>query len=449
MTIKSVLLYCLLLPGVLAADDSVFRFSRDVINPDNSQQSLLALPLDTTVYAATNADFSDLRVRDNAGVETPFLLQKIAGRKAVIKRIPSHGETPSLQKQGEDGIVINLALKPDAANIDGLSVVTEQRDFEYVLAVQGSEDGRNWHVLVDNALIYDYSRFMPVSNRDVVLPANNDRYFKITVASAIESREAEWLELSRTLHSDAELQRTEKTGIRRQPLHIERIELWHNQTETVAYAEQVFDYPISTFSVSQDTEQKTTWIDIHTEHQPLSGFKLMSATPNYNRQAEVFITQKRGVETQLQSVARGSLQSLHFKGLNREDNRLDFAERRRTDYRIAIYNQDNPPLALENIIGTGPGYQLLFLALPGQNYQLQYGSNTAELPRYDTAAVQTLLSNGYQPVIAGLGPEIAIASRQAGFDAFELLNSPWFLGLAIGLMVLVLGWSLFRVSQRL
>lgn len=449
MTIKIVLLYCLLLPGVFAADESVFRISRDIINPDNSQQSLLAVPLDAAVYAATNADFSDLRVRDSAGVETPYLLQRIAGLKTVVKRIPSRGEKPVLQKQGEDGIVLHLELKPDAATIDGLSVVTTQRDFEYVLAVQGSEDGRHWHALVDNALIYDYSRFMRVSNHDVVLPANSDRHFKVTIARAIESREAEWLELTRTLQGDTELQRTEKTGIQRQPLHIERIELWHNQTETVAHAEQIFAYPITAFAVSQDTEHKTTQIDIQAQNPPLNGFTLKIATPNFNRQAEVFIPQKQGMETRMHSLARATLQSLHFKDINREDTHIGFAEQRRRNYRITLYNQDNPSLTIDDIIATGPGYQLVFFAQPGEDYQLQYGLSKAVSPHYDVAPIQTLLSKGYQTVAAGLGPEAAIATQPAGFDTIQLLNSPLFLGLAIGLMVLVLGWSLFRVSQRL
>ncbi|MCK9606840.1 MAG: hypothetical protein M0R33_10395 [Methylomonas sp.] len=442
------LLLCLLLP-VGYAEEAGYRISRDIINPDNSQQTLLAVALDTAVYAATNADFSDLRVRDATGVDTPYLLQKIAGRKATVRRVPSRGEKPRLEKQGEDGIVINLDLKPDAANIDGLSVLTTLRDFECLLAVQGSEDGLHWHPLVDNALIYDYSRFMNVTNLDVVLPVNSDRHFKVTIAGAIKTREAELMELTRTLQGETELQRTETTELQHRPLHIERIELWHNQTETVAHAQQIFDYPVTAFTVSQDAEHQTSQIDIQVQNQPLSGFTFKIATPNFNRQAEVFIPQKQGMETRMQSVARATLQSLHFKEINREDTHIRFAELRRQHYRITLYNQDNPPLELENIIGSGPGYQVVFFAQPDQHYQLQYGSSRAALPHYDTAAILTLLSNGYQTVVAGLGPETVVTAPPNGFDVIQLINSNLFLGVVIGLMVLVLGWSLYRVSQRL
>lgn len=104
MNIKTISLYCLLLPRILAADDSVYRFGRDIVNPDSGQQTLLAVALDTAVYAAGNADFSDLRICDSAGAETPYLLQKIAGRKTVVKRMPSRGEKPQLRKQGKTAL---------------------------------------------------------------------------------------------------------------------------------------------------------------------------------------------------------------------------------------------------------------------------------------------------------------------------------------------------------
>ncbi|MCQ8129015.1 DUF3999 domain-containing protein [Methylomonas rivi] len=449
MMIKLILLFCLMLPSARAEEGALYRFSREVVSPDGAQQNLLAIPLDAAVYAASHADFSDLRLFDAAGVETPYLLQKIAGRKTVVRRIPSHGEKPGLQTIGRDSIVISLDLTDASPNIDGFKVATSQRDFEYSLQVQGSEDGRNWHTLVENALIFDYSRFMPAANTEVALPANRDRHFKIAIAQAVETREADLMELSRTLQGETELQRSEKTSLQRQPLHVDRIELWHNRTETVTDAEQLFDYALTGFSVSQDAERKTTLIDIQAQNQPLTGFTLQVASPNFSRRAEVQIPQRQGVETRMQTLAQADLSALHFQDIHRDDTRIGFAEQRRQNYRIVLYNQDNPPLSIGNIIASGPGYQLVFLAQPGQSYQLRYGADKAAKPSYDTLPMQTLLSAGYQTVAAGLGPEIGAAHPAAGFDWLQLLNSELFLGLAIGLMVLVLGWSLYKVAKKL
>ena len=82
------------------------------------------------------------------------------------------------KKSGDDGIVITLGLDKDAAFADGLTVVTPQHDFEYGLQILGSADGKDWRLLVDNAAIYDYSRYMAVDQRDIALPANRDRFFE-------------------------------------------------------------------------------------------------------------------------------------------------------------------------------------------------------------------------------------------------------------------------------
>lgn len=449
MMIKLILLFCLLLPSARAGEGEVYRFSRNVTGPDGERQALLAIPLDAAVYAASNADFSDLRLFDAAGVETPYWLQKMAGQKTVTTRMPSASETSGLHKTGTDSIVISQDLKADASNIDGLTVVTPQRDFEYVLQVQGSENGQDWHILADKALIYDYSRFMRIGHTDVALPANRDRHFKIVIAQAVETHAAELLELTRTLQGDTELQRTEKIDLQRQPLHIERIELWHNETETVAHAERIFDYPVSGFNISQDAEHKTTLVEIQTQNQPLSGFTLEIASPSFSRRAEVQVPRKHGIETRMQTLAQGTLSALHFQDINRNDTRIGFPEQHLPNYRVVLYNQDNPPLSISNIVASGPGYQLVFLAQPGQSYQLRYGADKVSAPRYDTAPIQTVLSAGYQAVVANLGPEISSPAQPARFDFFQLIDSRLFLGLAIGLMVLVLGWSLYKVSARL
>jgi hypothetical protein len=139
---------------------------------------------------------------------------------------------------------------------------------------------------------------------------------------------------------------------------------------------------------------------------------------------------------------------LHFQDINHEQSTVSFPEQRQPHYRIVIHDQDNPPLEIASVSGVGNGYQLLFLPQPGKSYQLHYGSDKAEPPRYDTAPIQELLRRGYQSTAAALGPEAALSVEDM-LDFSNWLNSKLFLGVAIGLMVLVLAWSLYRVSKRL
>jgi hypothetical protein len=257
------------------------------------------------------------------------------------------------------------------------------------------------------------------------------------------------MELTRTTRGDEKPQLSEKFDLLNEPLHIERIDFWHNQSETLPETDQQFDYPVTAFNISQDAEHKTSLIDIDSQQQPLTGFTLKTVTPNFNRSADLQVPQQHGSESRMQTIGSAKLEALHFQDINREHTTISFPEQRQSHYRIVIHNQDNPPLDISAVNGIGSGYQLLFLPQPGKNYQLRYGAEKAKSPNYDTQPIQELLRRGYQSAPATLGPETVIAPmEEQKLDFAKLLNSKLFLGIAIGLMVLVLGWSLYRVGKR-
>ena len=114
-----------------------------------------------------------------------------------------------------------------------------------------------------------------------------------------------------------------------------------------------------------------------------------------------------------------------------------------------IENADNPPLDINGVEAEGAGYRVVFLGTEGRTYRVEYGSDTAEPPRYDTAAVLGSLQRGFQPVPVKLGPQIANPEYKTGRGPGNLLNSTLFLALAVAVMVLVLAWALFRAGQRI
>lgn len=447
MIAKSVLLFCLALAAAAAESPPPQRFSRAVLR-SGQDQALLAVALDSAVYAASAVDFRDLRLTDQNGVETPYLLQQIAGQQAVVRRISSAGKIASLNRSGENGIELVVTLEKTAANADGLTIVTTQRDYEYSLQIFGSADGKTWQALAENARIFDYSRYARISNNDIELPTNAYRQFKIVVAQASQTHSSGLTELTRTLQNGSEQQRSESVELRSEPLHIDRVEFWQKVTDTVADAAQRFDYPVA-FKIVQDAELKASVIDIDSKRQPLTGFSVQSFTPNFNRRAEVQVSDSQGLETRTRTLGQAYLQALHFQGFNRDQSQIEFAQQRRERYRIVIYNDDNPPLHINSVAGIGNGYRLLFLAQPGLSYQLSYGADKADAPNYDVAPIRELLRRGYQSSSAELGAEVALAQPEPEFDWAEWVNSRWFLGLAIAAVALVLAWSLFKIGKRI
>eukprot|EP00906_Rhabdomonas_costata_P037553 RCo052910 len=395
---NKIVLFCSLVVTLLvsAAELPTNKFSRRIHYPESAQQQLLAVSLDEAVYAASDNGFNDLRLLDQTGAETPYLLQKIVERKAVTQHLPIRSKTQVLQKSGEEGIEIRLELDKKTETADGLTVVTNQRDFEYSLQIFGSDDAHNWQLLVDNGLIYDYSRFMNFSSRDITIPANTFRHFRIIIAKPVQSRASELMLLTQTREGGEALKRSEQIALHQRPLHIERIDFWHSKTDALPETEQSFDYPISKFTVTQDTKQKTTLVDIEGNQLPFNGLKLKFSTLNFSRQVSLRVPSSRGTASSMFTIASTRLEALHFKELSLDNTTVSFPEQRQKNYRFVIEDLDNPPLAIEGITGTGPRYQLVFLSQPEHTYQLKYGATKAEPPRYEVAAIEALLRRGYQ-----------------------------------------------------
>ncbi|WP_431066018.1 hypothetical protein [Methylotuvimicrobium sp.] len=165
MIAKILLFAGLLSPVVWAGDFMGYRFSRSVVWQDDGGQSLLGMTLDDSIYIAAGDDYRDLRIKDRNGVEIPYLMQKIAVSKRVVSRHAIDSVIESFNKIGEEGIVVTAKLDKGAVNADGLTIVTQQRDFEYGLQIHGSADGLEWHLLVENRM--RRSTIIPVISRSI------------------------------------------------------------------------------------------------------------------------------------------------------------------------------------------------------------------------------------------------------------------------------------------
>ncbi|WGS87078.1 DUF3999 family protein [Methylomonas sp. UP202] len=432
----------------LSAPVGATEFSRPVQQAPGNGQALLAVELDSQIYAVSAADFGDLRLLDGQAVETPFLLRPAAATKTVRSRRPSLGQITALQTAG-DSLSFEVHLADNAEPADGLTLVTAQRDFEYELTVQGSNDGEHWRTLTERAAVYDYSRHLAIANLDVPLPTNRDRYFKILVGKAGQTRIAEVSALTRRMQGHEELERSETQTLYREPLHIERIEFWHLRSESRAEAETVVDYPLPDFQVHEDAERRATLIDIDSRKLPLTGLRLDVATPSFQRDVELQTPRTGAGDSAWQTLSSGQLRALRFGDIQQAETRIDFPEQRGERYRLVIHNQDNPPLQITALTGLGKRYRLLFIAAPNTAYRLTYGSQGLAKARYDTAAIDALLLRGVEPTPVGLGAAVATGQAAAENSLTSLINSREFLLGVIALMVPVLAWSLYRAGKRI
>jgi hypothetical protein len=437
--------------AAIAADDRepAFRFRKDLNHPASTGDEILAVPLDTDIYAATRDGYPDLRVVDDRNMHVPYMLEPAAERRTIHVREICASQVARLHVEEGKALEIVVALAEKAPNVNGATIRTPLQDYEHRVRVYGSNDGKDWTLLASDGLIYDYTRFMDIRNADVEFPVNEYRVFKLVVEQELDNRESPLLELIRSREAGKQDRRVEITKAQRRPFRIDRVDLWRTVERPGERKVEVVPYPPQGFRVEHDARKKVSRIKVPTRRQPLTRFSLETSSRNFNRRGKVYVPVETNAAANWVEVGSGALSLIQFRAFRHAKLHIDFPEERQDRYQIEIENGDNPPLEITSVEAEGPAYRLIFLTSPGRTYRVEYGSDSAQSPRYDTADVLASLSHGYQPIAVKLGPQTAIPGYRARRGPPGILNNRVFFALAIIVMVLALGWALLRAGQRI
>ena len=454
----ALLLSALALPCAAAFEPAPFRFLKPLDAGARSREEILTTALDSEVFRAAAADYRDLRIVDDAGGEIPRLVEKATASKSVIVRDPLVMETVSLREFPDNRIEILFRIRPKEAAASGVqeaqpspsgfTLHTPLRNFERTVTVAGSVDGTKWEPLVQEAFIFDYSRYMDVANADVQLPANKCRQFKVEISNVTDEKRSPFLELTREIRGGAEQGQITKTTLEQRPLRIDRVDFWVNVTHEERRGDVKQSYPVARFEARQDPKKKATIVDVYTSREPLTGFTLDTASRNFSRRVSVEVPRPGGAYADWREAGSGTVTRLQFQSFSKDELKVSFPESREEHYRLVIADADNPPLQITGLKAEGNVYRAVFLAYPKRGYRLFYGAEEMPAPAYDLAPVLALLRQGFQPLAGKLGAQAENPDyrRRAGWG--RVLNHKAFLVAVIGVMVAVLAWGLYRTGRR-
>ncbi|MBS0266710.1 MAG: DUF3999 family protein [Planctomycetes bacterium] len=446
-----VALTLLALAGSARADDPAFQFSKGVRTPALEKDDLVAIPLDSEVFAATQDSLADLRLLTEEGQSRAFLVRKRQTTRAQATQTAWPAGALSARPLDGGGLEITIHVDPDDKHPHphGLQIISPLKNFEQRLRVYTSEDGTEWAQTGEDTVIFDYSRFLDVRSDRIRFPETAQRHFLIVIDDVTAEQQSELLALTRRLRGTEETERQEQVTIDRRPFRIDRIDFWREVTQDRATGDDKRDYPVSRFQVERDAKKQQTIILIDTQRQPLTSLSLETPARNFSRQATLEVEQTQGVKHTWQQIAAGTLSRIDFQKLQRETLTLAFPESRHERYRVVIDDRDSPPLEISGVKAEGNTYDLVFLAEPKQSYQLVYGSEDAEPAAHDTAFLRELLRERISPDPAELGPQTAWKSTGTASQSWKkLVNNPLLLGGVIALLAVALGWGLYRALQR-
>ena len=390
-------------------------------------QAMYAVVLDSDIYAATRDGYPDVRVVDDRGATVPYLIEPVAKRATARLRQTCASKVASLHVDGGKGLEIVVELDENTPARTGATIRTPLADYERRVRVYGSRTGADWAPLVSDGAIFDYSRFMDVRNRDLVFPANDYRRFKLVVEHDLDDRESPLHDLIRGRAEGKKNGQVEITQVLRRPFRIDGVDLWRTVETDRASKTEIFSYPTADLRIEHDARQKVTRVEIKSRREPLTRLSISTASRNFSRPAKILVPVQEAVRSEWIEVGRGTLSLIQFLAFHRAELHVDFPQQRRKRYRLVIENADNSPLEIAGVEAEGEGYRLVFLGTDGRTYRVEYGSEAAERPKYDTAAVLSSLEKGFQPVTVKLGPQVANSGYKTARGPRDILNSTVFL----------------------
>jgi len=442
--------------SLASAAEPVFRFSKQLDVPALTREELLAVTLDSDVYAATRDGLPDIRIIADADSErstdVSFLIRRVTSTELETTREYWAARTRSVRPLDDGGLEIILYLEPEDPRPEGLRIVTRLQNFEQRVRVFSSADGENWQPIGEETVIFDYSQYMDVRSDGLSFPPSDRRDFRIVIDDVTQEQESQLMSLTRELRGGEEIQRQERITINRRPFRIDRVLFWRDVVKEQSTGDCKVAYPVARFHLENDPVAQQSIITVDSRRQPLTSFKLVTDSHNFSRHAQVEVERTQGVQHTWRSIGAANLSRLDFRKLKRENLTIYFSESRETRYRIVIDNRGSPPLAVASVESEGNEYQAVFLApVPQQSYELAYGSGTAELPDFDTAAISASLAEGYPPTPVSLGKQEATpdAGQNTAFSLLPLVNNAALLGGIAVVLVAALAWGLVRAGRRL
>jgi hypothetical protein len=379
------------------ADPAKFPLLKDLIAPTNATQKIAAFTMDEEVFDATDDDYSNMRVFDSRDRETPFLVRIASKTKPVVTEKQIDMAAISFEPLSSNTIEIVVENKTAEATPSAVVIVTKQKNYEKQVTVSGSRDRNVWTILASNVPIFDYSRYMDLSNNKVEMSISRFRYYKVEIANFAEWRLSPLLSIVREKRGDEIARDMEASTLITEDFRIEEVKFLEKKESIVEGEKVLRQYAVHNLMVTGDLKNQETIVTIDAQRQPLTSLTIFARDPNFSRTVEVYgsnekeTAQKSGRrprEDRWEHITSSVVSMIVTGGFTHERKTIELGRACRYHrYKIVVHNMDNPPLAVYGMKAEGEIHEALFFCDPARTYRLLYGVKEIDAPRYDIAAV--------------------------------------------------------------
>jgi len=434
-----------------AEENGVFRWSAEVEAPSVDRTTLAALELQSPVLTELRPDYADLRLRDRQGRPVAFVLRRAPS--ATGEKVEKSWTAVDLTATPKPPAGLEITFAPPKRMTDPVEAIridTPLKDFEQQVQVFASADGETWRAVSPPTPIFDYARLVDVRNVKVPIEPTTDRHFRLAIASVTAEQAATLKQLQRRFDAGREVERTERTLLDERPFRVDRILLCRDEPRHEPKEWKAAVYPTSDFRGVEDRKQRETRLEFAAPGEPASEVRLLTDDQNFSRPVVLQVLQPERGDDVWRTVGQGKLVQLAVGRLARNELTLKFCEQRAERYRLVIENGDSAPLAIRGVELSGPAYEIVFLATPGESLRLEYGCPVAKPASYDTAAIDAALAAGFKPQPVALAKAVKnpAADEAPRWTWNTLFGNAWFVTCAIGGLATLLARLLYLAARR-
>lgn len=336
------------------APADVWKWQREIVVDSIAQFNRFEVPAD--IYGKSQLNLEDLRIVDNKGIPIPYLLDTRSQKTAVTEDIRSFTKVGCIRKKN-DTICDFQGSAPEGTDLilNRLAVgIDYSADFFKYIELYGSYDGTHWEWIGNDTL---YRVEGTVAN-DFTLPSSMKfTHYRVVILNNIEGITLS--ELTGTLIGESEA-----LSLRQMVFPAASFVRTENETSTLITLNKVGNIPFRSVS--------------------------MAAQGLFHRRCRIISgnAEETGAE-----FGSGYLYQSTLKGPEPLKNSLTMEITQPSDsLTLVIENGDNPPLDITSLTLEYYADAVIFEAVPGKTYTLQYGNPAASKPSYDLEQFRSEIS---------------------------------------------------------
>ena len=407
------------LPALANIIEGEWPFYKPVELPGSlSGTALVEVEMDREVYARASPGLGDIRVTEqDAGREIPYKMLVESGdhrRSAVAVKMRDLGHIVGKYT------TFVLVLESDGALHNEVEIQTSSANFQRRVEIAGSDDGETWRILIQDGMIFGLTveeRAFTTRDTRVTYPASTAGYLRVRIFDDDE-----------------------------EPLSI--------QGGVVFFAQQLqprrAQIPLLITGREEDPRGKRTvlLLDAGSSGFPVNRIDLEIPQRNFHRQVSLHGGYNNLNWFPVQnSKTIFDFDTPKFVG---QDLTIRFGESRYRYYRLTIHNEDNPPLPVDGLQGSGFLRKLIFSAEAGKQYKVYYGHPEADAPSYELERLFPYLVTEDLPVA-----QLGVHTLNPAFSAPSTPpvpfteRYPWLLPTIVAIAALLVGAFLATLVRQI